>query len=1114
MGFMGHGPPLRTIFLYLCLLGISWAGKGASESIGSKAPETSLSSTSPSMSNGSVSGGQAGLGLCDPCDLNCDNFRDYFDIPIFADALVQGVPTCSACAGDVDGNGLFNGNDIQLFVRGIVEGAEPSVVVLQNGTVIDSPAFPFEMEGYSDGDLPELRAFASAAGIFAGIDMSAEWKDREWEMIKAIQSWVVNNVRMSAVGLNSKEDLSVRAIGFLESLSQGGQVVAWGDDDRYGNVSGVSALSPNTGFVAVAAGRHHSMALRRSGEIEAWGRNQFGQGADPVPNAGFRAITAGANHNLALRSDGSILAWGDDRANQCEVPIPNANFVGIAAGIEFSVGLKADGTVVVWGELPSDVLFNEQWQGHFIKIAAGGFHCVGMLDDGTIAAWGGNGEGQCNVPTHFGSIPLQDRIFEVSAGKRRSYATVDLGSGIVSWGLPLSQSSLPGGRFRFVWPSPNHKYLLASMASVPNEHATIESPLLAPPPSSMGAVAYDSDREVVVRFGGQGPPFSPNLRDTVEWDGREWDEISPPISPSARFDHCMAYDALWKRTVLWGAADGLSGRDAWEWDGKSWSGPYASSQGTRPLARLGCRAIWDPNRGQAPAGRVTVFFGRNAMSVFDTAYDYNAATHTFMEREISGSPGARHSFGLAYDSARDKIVVFGGANGAGNALNDTHEAVAGGTGATTFSLVHPVSAVPAARYEHAMVFDKARRMTVMYGGRDGDTRFDETWEWDGMDWVLKSPAHSPGQRSGHDMVYDEERERIVLFGGYRGDGNSPGLQNDTWEWDGEDWTQKNLTIIPEGEIPDPTFRDLVYVGYAPAPDFGIGLTDYVWSCGAVQQIFTGLCVAHGIPSRRIDGTSLGCASDQIVQAFSTRWNKWILFWQHVGRWVENGDGVPQSHAEMRAHHAAANYRISPGYELAIGRRGWKATAQNGSGLVFQPNAVCTAPLHPRAHLSWWSDKLKVDPVSPDDDHDYFDRNLTTSLSKYNQPGSQSTIVLLNDYSDIDAICGTNMSGQLRSFDGDPNLTYPVNNVHAEAELVQVSPPHVEFTLTHNMLGENLGFPRFEESLDGGQTWTRLLDDSGVFHWYPTSSAQLMVRGVNRAGVHSPDVVIQFRAGVP
>ena len=51
-------------------------------------------------------------------------------------------------------------------------------------------------------------------------------------------------------------------------------------------------------------------------------------------------------------------------------------------------------------------------------------------------------------------------------------------------------------------------------------------------------------------------------------------------------------------------------------------------------------------------------------------------------------------------------------------------------------------------------------------------------------WVHRTPTTSPSARSGPSMVYDAAIGEVVLFGGY----NSGGL-NDTWTYDGSEWTQ-------------------------------------------------------------------------------------------------------------------------------------------------------------------------------------------------------------------------------------------------------------------------------------------------------------------------------------
>src|SRR5262249_39673365 len=66
----------------------------------------------------------------------------------------------------------------------------------------------------------------------------------------------------------------------------------------------------------------------------------------------------------------------------------------------------------------------------------------------------------------------------------------------------------------------------------------------------------------------------------------------------------------------------------------------------------------------------------------------------------------------------------------------------------------------------------------------------DTWEWDGTQWTQRTPASSPSARSDHAMAFDESRGRVVLFGG------GFGILNDTWEWDGSTWLQRSPPAAP------------------------------------------------------------------------------------------------------------------------------------------------------------------------------------------------------------------------------------------------------------------------------------------------------------------------------
>ena len=70
------------------------------------------------------------------------------------------------------------------------------------------------------------------------------------------------------------------------------------------------------------------------GSIAAWGGNDNGECNVPAPNSGFVAVAAGRDHSLGLKADGSIVAWGYNGFGQCNVPAPNSGFVAVAAGRE------------------------------------------------------------------------------------------------------------------------------------------------------------------------------------------------------------------------------------------------------------------------------------------------------------------------------------------------------------------------------------------------------------------------------------------------------------------------------------------------------------------------------------------------------------------------------------------------------------------------------------------------------------------------------------------------------------------------------------------------------------------------------------------------------------
>ena len=162
---------------------------------------------------------------------------------------------------------------------------------------------------------------------------------------------------------------------------------------------------------------------------------------------------------------------------------------------------------------------------------------------------------------------------------------------------------------------------------------------------------------------------------------------------------------------------------------------------------------------------------------------------------FAATPAGRYETKMVCYPAIHRAVLFGGltAIDAGTKLQydlaDTWE----WTGSRWLQ-VFP-SHNPPARSGESMVFDSARNRVVIFGGRQGKLNLNDTWSFDGNDWTEIKTANAPSVREIAGAAYDSVRDRIVLFGGthqtYSTDGRTltETPLHDTWEFNGTNWTQ-------------------------------------------------------------------------------------------------------------------------------------------------------------------------------------------------------------------------------------------------------------------------------------------------------------------------------------
>ena len=244
-----------------------------------------------------------------------------------------------------------------------------------------------------------------------------------------------------------------------------------------------------TTWIAVAAGRAHTLAVKKDGSLWAWGRNfsaQLGDGTQAdrlVPTVvgtvkTWKAVAAGESHSIGIQTDGSVWTWGTKDFGQTgqgvgnpaipvtmldsspivlAVPGITFNFASMAAGGNHSLAIRTNGALWAWGHNPNGQLGDETvndavtpiqigTETDWSLVSAGGGHSIAIKTDGTLWAWGLNSDGQlgdgsttdAQRPTQIG---IEKNWIAVSAGKYHTYAIKADGT---LWGWGRNQEGQQG----------------------------------------------------------------------------------------------------------------------------------------------------------------------------------------------------------------------------------------------------------------------------------------------------------------------------------------------------------------------------------------------------------------------------------------------------------------------------------------------------------------------------------------------------------------------------------------------------------------------------------------------------------------------------------------------
>lgn len=286
------------------------------------------------------------------------------------------------------------------------------------------------------------------------------------------------------------------------------------------------------------------------------------------------------------------------------------------------------------------------------------------------------------------------------------------------------------------------------------------------------SLAYDSDRGRVILFGGADEK---SVRgDLWEWHGNRW-RLIPSVGPPPRTFAALAYDPARKRLLLVGGNRVLFGTgaegdtfldDMWEWHDGTWSRLNVAT----PPGRAEACVAYDSGRQ-----RLVLFggyrgSGEGRVRLGDT-WEWDGAR--WEQKNPPRAPSPRSGAAMAYDPDRRRVVLFGGSSRSA----DTWE----WDGAEWVQLE---AAPPPARFNSVMAYSAELKGVLRFGGWNGEAREGDTWRYDGRAWE-RIEASGPEPRNHAAMAYDEQRRVVVLFGGHDGER----VFGDTWEWRMGRWSR-------------------------------------------------------------------------------------------------------------------------------------------------------------------------------------------------------------------------------------------------------------------------------------------------------------------------------------
>lgn len=241
-------------------------------------------------------------------------------------------------------------------------------------------------------------------------------------------SWTSSNSNVATI----TDDGLLKIIGYGETI-----ITVKTDNNKTDEIK----VSLTFKIKETSIGNLHSLAIDESGNLWAWGNNDYGQlgngttTATKIPikiksGTRFKKVSAGYSHSIAIDEEGNLWTWGHNGYSQLgnnstttsKTPIQiksGTKFKEISAGLLYNLAIDEEGNLWGWGyngysqlgnngTTTSKVPIKIKSGTKFKSIAAGHIHSMAIDEEGNLWTWGYNNFGQLgNGTTTASKVPIK-----------------------------------------------------------------------------------------------------------------------------------------------------------------------------------------------------------------------------------------------------------------------------------------------------------------------------------------------------------------------------------------------------------------------------------------------------------------------------------------------------------------------------------------------------------------------------------------------------------------------------------------------------------------------------------------------------------------------------------